>query len=220
MSKRRMFLLGASLILVLFISAYAINRTQARLREVPRNEDGNRILYLISDTTPPSEIAPRIQQELKTSRQESPAFLSSLESPDEIDALVIDGSIPLKDLDLKWIEYAYDSGVVIVALDKYGPEVATLVGDPTVDDDNFAGNPYSTNFYVVVYRVVRGNPEDVKQAIENAEAGMENPFEGISGEVSIGGGNATESLATDYGYEMLRRKVSTTIQTSRDYDNE
>ena len=122
-------------------------------------------------------------------------------SDNGIDALVIhDSALPL--VNQEQLAALYRQGVLISFMNLYAPEVAQLVDDPCIAKDGFASEEYSGEFYVMVYKSIKGQPEDIARYWATPDSCGET-IEGIDNPLSIRSGRATESMEGTDGFNIF-----------------
>jgi len=136
----------------------------------------------------------RLETTLRAQAVHTWAEVLTLNETVPVDALIIhDSALPI--VDQGWLSRAYQRGMVIAGFNIYAPELAELVGDACIAEDGFASEPYPGGFYVVVSRIILGEPDD-RARIEAAKSGScaAGPSEGVKGHASVTGGKSTFGL--------------------------
>jgi hypothetical protein len=179
---------------------------------VPPNANGQHILYIVDELTPPSALAPTIRTLFEPTEVKGWDFVAHLTPSTRIDSIIIDGTIPIKRINAEWVAWAYDHEVKIVALDRYTIELAEIVDDPSITADNWVtgDDPYPGHFYVAVSRSIHANcsPANTTRVVENIESGAEAPVQNLVGRCGSSGSRATYSLEEPLGLEALRHVVN------------
>lgn len=179
---------------------------------VPANDNGRHVLYITDESIPPGAIASNIRTLFEPTEVQGWDFVAHVTPDTRIDTIIIDGAIPVERIHAEWVSSAYDQGVRIVALDRYTPELAEVVGDPSIMDDNWVtgDDPYPSHFYVAVKRHIdpRCSFGNATRIVENVESGVEVSATAIIGSCVTGGGLATYSLEEPFGFETLRNVVN------------
>ncbi|MFQ5855728.1 MAG: hypothetical protein ACE5LU_08820 [Anaerolineae bacterium] len=165
---------------------------------------GYRIVYLLAEGVVPADspIAPsRLEATLGAQTAHTWREVVSLDEPTPIEALVIHDSA-LSMVDRDWLASAYRRGVVIGAFDVYAPALADLLDDPCIAADGFAAEPYSSSFYVIVSRLILGQPDDVALI----EAGpCRGPVAGVRHPAGGTGGRSTYTITNVSDYNIFAR---------------
>ncbi len=120
-----------------------------------------------------------------------------------IDALVIhESALPF--VDQQWVTAAYQRGVLIAGINIGGPEMANLVGNSSIANDDFAADTSLPMFTMVALPVSGDNPDEIARVMDayNKSGGAE-MVEGIQGRVSIGMDGATDTLNSENGYNIF-----------------
>jgi hypothetical protein len=157
-------LLGVLIAMVLFGGDPRVERIRAGGLPLPWNSPPNhRIVYLVADDSLAADslMAPStLQATLGAQTVHAWDAVLAFDASAPIDALVIHDSA-LSAVDKEWVADAYARGVVVAFFNSYAPAVANLVQDPCIATKGFADEPYAGAFWVVVSRLLVGQPEDV-----------------------------------------------------------
>lgn len=156
-----------------------------------------RIIYFLADNAMPADSLlgeSRLRATLGAQAVHRWDEVQRLDESSPIDALIVHKSV-LSQVDRGWATRAYQRGVVIAGFNIYAPELAELVGDHCIAKDSFASEPYAGGFYVIVSRIILGDPND-RARIEAAKSGScaAGPSEGVKGHASATGGRSTFEL--------------------------
>jgi hypothetical protein len=178
---------------------------------VPSNANGKHILYITDTTLPPGDLAPDIRALFAPTEVQGWGFVENLAPTTRIDTIILDSSIPTERLHAQWLTWAYDRGITIVALNRYTPDLAAAIDDPSIMRDNWVtgDDPYPGDFYIAVSRHIHPNclPVDATRIVESIETG-EPPVAPIIGRCGSGGSRATYSLEEPLGFEAFRHVVN------------
>lgn len=179
---------------------------------VPANDNGRHVLYITDESIPPSAVAPRIRSLFNPTEVQGWNFVNDLTSGTRIDTIIVDGTIPTENINAEWLTWAYDHAIQIIVLDRYTVELADLINDPSIMEDNWVtgDDPYPGHFYVAVNRHIdpQCSSATATRIVENIEGGTEAPATDIIRFCITGGGRATYSLEEPLGFEALRHIVN------------
>ncbi len=214
---RKMWLLVGGLVILLTIGAFGLtNRTEpisADAVTLPWDAPPPyRIVYLVAEeaVTADSPVAPsQLKATLGAQTAYSWSEVLALNNISSIDALIIhDSALPL--VDRNWVSDAYRRGVVVAAFNVYAPQLAHLVNDPNVAKDGFASEPYPGLFYVSVFRLVLGQPDDV--ALIESAGSFGEPVAGVQHPVRITGGRSTYAINNFSDYNIFARVLISDLE--------
>ncbi len=98
-----------------------------------------------------------------------------------IDAILIHNSA-LTEVDSNWLGSAYRNGVVVAIFNTYAPEFARLIGDSCMLENGWMDgtDPYPGEFYIIVSRLILGQPDDVAIIESHTPCGG-GPNNGVTG---------------------------------------
>jgi|GEM_PF-6989361 hypothetical protein len=132
----------------------------------------------------------------------------------QIDALVIDKSA-LSQVNKQELKTLFGRGIVITMFDVPASNVASLLEEPCLTEDNFGTEAYSgSSFFVSVSRLIQGTPEDIARIRSTKPCGG---F--VEGVTSPGAGvtltKQTDNLLTDNDYNAFAQVLTAQMQTMR-----
>lgn len=224
--RRRLLFLG---VLAFFIAAALVSlsarpeRIRAGGLPLPwTSPPGYRIVYLLADEALAAEslMAPsRLEATLGARTVFKWDELLALDKSAPIDALVVhDSALPMVDRD--WIVGAYGRGVVIGAFNVHGPEVAELLRDPCIATEGFASEPYPGAFWVIVSRLVVGQPEDVALIKAASDFCGKQEVVGVGNQAGEHFGRSQNSLLNVDDYNVFARILVDNIEDIRQLKQE
>ncbi|MFN8529139.1 MAG: hypothetical protein U0670_11040 [Anaerolineae bacterium] len=108
-------------------------------------------------------------------------------------------------IDEAWVAERYRAGLVIAGINIPVEELANLIDNPCLSNNEFAGEPYRTDFFISTYEVVIGdNLSESQQVIDNQHRICgSSTLSNISGAVSYASSRATSSLSSDEDYQVF-----------------
>jgi hypothetical protein len=183
----------------------------------PLSTHSGHIVYLTSSKTPTSPdnlIAPEhMQTAIGAQIASTWEQVQTIDSAEPIDALIIDASA--RDMvERDWLDDAYRRGVVVAAFNLYAPDLADLVADPCVAADGFASDPYPGDFFVVSYRVIVGDADDVARVEQATEESCgQGTAQGVQGQVRVAGGRVTNELESDENFTVFELVLNDMIES-------
>lgn len=132
----------------------------------------------------------------------------------QIDALIIDKSA-LSEVNKQELQALYSRGAVVAMFDVPVSNIANLLDDPCLIEDNFGMEAYSgSSFFVSVSHLIQGSPEDIARIRSTKPCGG---F--VEGVTSPGAGitltKQTDNLLTDNDYNVFVQVLAAQMQTVR-----
>jgi len=127
--------------------------------------------------------------------------------------LIHESALPV--VDEAWLASIYRDGVVLVFFNVYAPELAHLLNDPCLIQRGFASEPYEGPFYVSVYRLALGEPQDVA-ALNAANACGGSSVDGVKDLASFSRGAASNSLDDFNTFDSFVHVLQTQIAGLKD----
>ncbi len=177
-----------------------------------------KIVYVVSSDD--SQIDPLVAPEKleRTIGSQSAYEWNEVVEMDEaspIDALVIhESALPF--VDQQWVMAAYKRGVVIAGINIGGPEIANLVGNPSIANNDFAADTSLPMFTMVTMSVSGDNPEEVARVLESYSTGFgDETVADVQGRVSIGMGRSTDTLNSENGYNIFTLQLKLKMEDQR-----
>lgn len=191
----------------------------SHLDSVPRGQ----VVYLIGDQAAAAEdlaTPARLKEALTAQTVSTWDDVVTLDNASPLAALVVhDSAWPLVDGD--WLAQAYRRGVVIAVFNIYAPELAATLGDPCLAQDGFASEPYPSDFYVIAYRLLLGEPDDVA-LIDAANLCGGDSVAGVKHPTSSSRGGASNTLVdstdTDAFVQILASKIEAVKEARLDFE--
>lgn len=121
-----------------------------------------------------------------------------------LDGLVIHASA-LATIDDVWVSEHYRAGLVVAGINIPVEEMANLIDNPCLSNDEFANEPYSTDFFISTYEFVIGdNLSESQEVVANQHRFCgSSTLPNLSGVVSYSSSRATSSLASDEDYQAF-----------------
>lgn len=187
------------------------------------NQVSAKIAYLTldaSDSQADLSSPQNIQQALGAELISDWSELLSLQNVGPIDALIIhDSAIGV--VDPNALADMYDQGTVLAFFNTYSPTIADLTGDDCIARDGWmdGSDPYAGEFYIVVAKLVQGNPEDVALINEQATCDGEGEVK-VDGYASIFASRSQNVLKDLSGLDELNQVILLDIQGIRDSRSE
>lgn len=127
--------------------------------------------------------------------------------------LIHESALPV--VDEAWLASIYRDGVVLVFFNVYAPELAHLLNDPCLIQRGFASEPYEGPFYVSVYRLALGEPQDVA-ALNAANACGGSSVDGVKDLASFSRGAASNSLDDFNTFDSFVHVLQTQITSLKE----
>lgn len=122
--------------------------------------------------------------------------------------LIHESALPM--VDEAWLASIYRNGVVLVFFNVYAPELARLLSDPCLIQRGFASEPYDGPFYVSVYRLALGEPQDVA-ALNAANSCGGSSVAGVKSPASFSRGASSNSLDDQNAFASFAHVLQTQI---------
>lgn len=187
--------------------------------DVPRldSQSKGQVVYLAGNQAATAEelaATTRLEEALDAQTVTTWDEVLGLDKAGPLAALVIhDSALPLVDDD--WLAQAYRRGAVIAVFNVYAPELAAMLGDPCLAQRGFASEPYPGAFYVIAYRLLLGEPDDVA-LIEAANPCGGDSAAGVMHPTSFSRGGASNGLTDSNDANAFVQILASKIEAVKD----
>lgn len=230
--SERLFIAGISIVLLVGgIAVFGLVSSDSSVRadtvSLPwTNPPDYTIVYLLPPETDVDEqlMSKNLETTLGAQTVYTWSELRSLEASRSLDALIIHAAALPKaeSQDQEWVANLYNDGVVVALFNAYAPDLADLVNDHCIAEDEFASEPYADDFYVLAYRLVLGQSDDLARVKEAyAESCGEEPAEGVEHRTRLSRGRATHAISNTSDFNIfanvLANKVEGIKQTKQEF---